>query len=100
MSFLDCFSALFRAKVGSVPAQRAVLLGGAKVKGEEAVRMGTVDSAHGSEGELSEATMRLGEELAKRKWDGEDYGEIRKKSLYPDLCNILGLDPVKVISKL
>ncbi|KAJ4828300.1 Enoyl-CoA delta isomerase 2, mitochondrial [Turnera subulata] len=99
MSLPDYFSALFRAKAGSVPARRAVLLGGAKVKAEEAVRMGIVDSAHGSEGELSEATMRLGEELAKRKWDGEVYGEIRK-SLYPDLCNILGLDPVKVISKL
>ncbi|CAL5347369.1 unnamed protein product [Camellia sinensis] len=32
----------------------------------------------------------MGEELTKKKWDGDVYGEIRK-SLYPELCGILGL---------
>ncbi|KAJ4848455.1 hypothetical protein Tsubulata_038170 [Turnera subulata] len=95
----EYFSVLFRAKLGSVAARREMLLRGTKLKGEEAVRMGIVDSAHGSEGELREAAMRLGEELAKRKWEGEAYREIRK-SLYPELCEELGLDLVKVVPKL
>ncbi|KAJ4848458.1 hypothetical protein Tsubulata_038173 [Turnera subulata] len=91
---LPGLGALFPDKVGSVMGRREMLLRGTKLKGEEAVRLGIVDSAYGSEGELSEAAMRLGEELAKRKWEGEAYREIRK-SLYPELCEALGLDTVK-----
>lgn len=99
MSLPDYFAGVFGAKLGSVPVRRDVLLRGAKLKGEEAMRLGIVDSAHADEAELDEAAMRFGEGLAKRKWYGEIYTEIRK-SLYPGLCDILGLDPAKAISRL
>ncbi|KAL0007302.1 hypothetical protein SO802_008804 [Lithocarpus litseifolius] len=76
----DYFSALVRSKVGgsgsgsgSNSARRDVLLRGMKVKGEEAVRMGIVDSeAHDSEESVVEAAVRLGDRLAERKWIGEE----------------------------
>ncbi|TXG72267.1 hypothetical protein EZV62_000846 [Acer yangbiense] len=43
-TFPYCFAALFRAKVGLAQALRDVMLRGAKIRGEEAVRMGIVDS--------------------------------------------------------
>ncbi|KAG6757365.1 hypothetical protein POTOM_037673 [Populus tomentosa] len=98
LPFPDYFTALFRAKVGSPSVLRDVLLRGTKVKGDEAVRRGIVEAAHDNEERLSEATMRLGEQLASRKWLGEIYKEIRK-SLYPELCGVLGLDHL-IIAKL
>ena len=61
-----------------------------KVKGEEAVRMGIMDSMAVSEESVVEAAMWLGDRLAKRKWNGEVHAKIRK-SLYPGLCGVLGL---------
>lgn len=95
----DYFAAVFRSKIHGVPARRDVLLRGSKVRGAEAVKMGIADSVHDSEGGLAEAAVRLGEELAGRKWDGENYGEVRK-SLYPDACAVLGLVTGKVEAKL
>ncbi|KAJ9154190.1 hypothetical protein P3X46_027552 [Hevea brasiliensis] len=95
----DYFAAVFRAKLHAISARRDVLLGGAKVKGEQAVRMGIVDAAYDSEGSLAEAATRLGEELASRKWNGDVYKEIRT-SLYPDLCGVLGLGEGKFLAKL
>ena len=95
----DYVHALFRAKIGSPSARRDVLLRGAKVRGDEAVRMGIVEGAHDNEERLSEAAMRHGIQLASRKWNGEVYREIRK-SLYPELCVVLGLGDAKVIAKL
>ncbi|CAN0904352.1 Enoyl-CoA delta isomerase 3 [Linum grandiflorum] len=90
LPFPDYFTVLFRGKLGSVVARRDVLLGGKKVRGAEAMRLGIVDGAHDSEEKLKDAGMRLAEQLGGRKWDGEVYKEIRK-SLYPELCAILGL---------
>lgn len=90
MTFPDYFTALVRSKVGSAAARRDVLLKAAKVRAAEAVEMGIVDSAYDSAEAAVEAAVRLGEELGKRKWDGEVYSEIRK-SLYPELCGVLGL---------
>ncbi|KAJ0035201.1 hypothetical protein Pint_24626 [Pistacia integerrima] len=86
----DYFAALFRAKIGSASVRRDILLRARKIKGEEAVKMGIVDSAHDSVEQVAEASMRLGKQLASRKWSGEVYAEIRK-SLYPELCGVLGL---------
>ena len=61
-----------------------------KVKGEEAVRMGIMDSTAASEESVMEAAMQLGDRLAERKWNGEVHAKIRK-SLYPELCGVLGL---------
>lgn len=93
----DYFAALFRAKVGSATARRDVLLRAKKIKGEEALRMGLVEAAYDSEEQVAEASMRLAKQLAGRKWAGEVYAEIRK-SLYPDLCGVLGLDIRAVVS--
>ena len=91
MTLPDYFSALVRSKIGRSSAQRDVLLRGMKVKGEETVRMGTLDSvAHDSEESVVEAAVRLGDSLADRKWNGEVYAKIRK-SLYPKICGVLGL---------
>jgi len=90
MTLPDYFTALVRSKVASPAARRDVLLKAAKVKAEEGVAMGLVDSAHDSRDAAVEAAVRMGEELGKRKWDGEVYAEIRK-SLYPELCGVLGL---------
>lgn len=87
----DYFSVAYRAKIGSVSARRDVLLRGAKLKGAEAVRMGIVDSAHDSAESAVEAAVRLGEQLAGRKWSGESYAGMRM-SMYPELCGIVGLD--------
>ncbi|OAY28067.1 enoyl-CoA delta isomerase 2, peroxisomal [Manihot esculenta] len=95
----DYFAAAFRAKLHAVSARRDVLLRGAKLKGEEAVRMGIVDAAYDSEGSLAAAAMRLAEELASSKWKGDTYKEIRT-SLYPDLCGVLGLEEGKIVAKL
>ncbi|KAJ0603167.1 hypothetical protein HanIR_Chr03g0147541 [Helianthus annuus] len=76
--------------------RRDVLLRGVKVKADEAVVKGLVDSAYDSAEETVGGAVKLGEELVKRKWDGEVYGEIRK-ALYPEMCNVLGLTAKSVV---
>uniref|UniRef100_A0A7N2MXB3 Uncharacterized protein n=1 Tax=Quercus lobata TaxID=97700 RepID=A0A7N2MXB3_QUELO len=62
LTFPDYFTALMRSKISSASARRDILLVGRKVKGEEAVRMGIVDSVtHDSEESVVEAAVRLGE---------------------------------------
>lgn len=99
MTFPDYFTAMMRSKISSASARRDVLLGGRKVKGDEAVTMGLVDSAHDSAESVVEAAVRLGEQLAQRKWNGEVFAEIRK-SLYPEACGVLGLAAKSIVSKL
>lgn len=87
----DYMSALVVAKVGTSIARRELLLSGKKIKGEEAVALGIVDSAAHDSGEgVVEASVSLGESLAAKKWNGEVYASIRK-SLYPELCRVLNL---------
>ncbi|KAK7327928.1 hypothetical protein VNO77_22021 [Canavalia gladiata] len=95
----DYFTAVMRSKIGSAATLRDLLLGGAKVKAAEAVKMGIVDWAHDSTEKVVEAAMRLGEELAQRKWVGEVYADIRK-SLYPEACGVLGLTQKMIVSKI
>ncbi|KAM7279942.1 hypothetical protein ACFE04_007076 [Oxalis oulophora] len=91
----DYFFAMFAAKVSSASARRDMLLRGIKVRGEEAVKMWIVDEVHDSEEKVREASVRLGEQLAKKKWSVEVYAEIRK-NLYPDVCKILGVATIIV----
>ncbi|KAK4258117.1 hypothetical protein QN277_007609 [Acacia crassicarpa] len=95
----DYFAVGFRSKIRSSAALRDVLLMGVKVKAVEAVKMGIVNSSHDSAESVMEASVRLGEELAKRKWIGEVYAEIRK-SLYPEMCDVLGLTRREIVSKI
>ncbi|XP_022844139.1 enoyl-CoA delta isomerase 2, peroxisomal-like [Olea europaea var. sylvestris] len=96
MTLPDYFTALIRSKIGSASARRSLVLRAAKVKAEEAVEMGIVDSAYPSPEEAVETAMRLCDELAKKRWDGKVYAEIRK-ALYPELCGLLGLKDEKVL---
>ncbi|OMO54793.1 Crotonase superfamily [Corchorus capsularis] len=82
--------ALFRAKLGSGSTQRDVLLRGMKIKGDQGLKMGIVESVHEGEEEVRDAAMRLAQGLGKRKWDGKVYAETRK-GLYPELCGMLGI---------
>ena len=83
----DYAVALMRSKIGGSAARHDVLLRGMKVMGEEAVRMGIVDSAaYDSEEGVVEAAVRLGDRLAERRWNGEVYAEIRKS--FQNHCSI------------
>ncbi|KAK4258118.1 hypothetical protein QN277_007610 [Acacia crassicarpa] len=99
MTLPDYLAVGFRSKIRSSTALRDVFLMGVKVKAVEAVKMGIVNSAHDSAESVMEASVRLGEELAKRKWIGEVYAEIRK-SLYPEMCDVLGLTQRTIVSKI
>ncbi|XP_071732518.1 enoyl-CoA delta isomerase 2, peroxisomal-like [Rutidosis leptorrhynchoides] len=96
MTLPDYFTALVRSKVSKPEVRRDVLLRGMRVKADDAVDKGLIDSAHDSAEKAVEAAVRMGDELAKRKWDGEVYGEIRK-SLYPELINVLGLTSKELV---
>jgi len=95
----DYFVAVMRSKIRSPAVLRDLGLGGAKMTAAEAVKVGIVESAHDSEESTVEAAMRLGEQLARKKWVGVVYAEIRK-SLYPIACDALGLTQKAIVSKI
>jgi enoyl-CoA hydratase/carnithine racemase len=95
----DYFAAVMIEKIKSPVVLRDVLLAGVKIKGKEAVKLGIVDSAHDSADSTVDAALRLGEQLARKKWVGGVYAEIRK-SLYPQACLVLGLTQKSIISKI
>ncbi|KAL8486583.1 hypothetical protein ACS0TY_022851 [Phlomoides rotata] len=90
MTLPDYFTALIRAKIGSSAARREVVLKAAKIGAEAAVGMGIVDSAYGTPEEVVAAAERKAEELAERGWSGDAYAGLRK-SLYPEVCGMVGL---------
>ncbi|OIV96143.1 hypothetical protein TanjilG_13075 [Lupinus angustifolius] len=95
----DYFAAVMRERIKSPAALRDMMLRGVKVTGEEGVKMKIVDSVYDSAERTIDAAVRLGEELARRKWNGEVYAEIRK-SLYPESCQVLGLIQKQLVSKI
>lgn len=90
LQFPDYFMALMRSKIAAPRARRNVELRAAKLTAARAVEEGIIDAAHDGAGETVEAAMRLGEELAGRKWKGEVYAGIRKGA-FPEVCEVLGL---------
>ncbi|PPD77581.1 hypothetical protein GOBAR_DD25482 [Gossypium barbadense] len=88
------FMALFRAK-NSGSARRDLLLRGLKIKGEEALKMGIVEAVYDGEEEVTNAGIKMADDLAKRNWHGEVYAEIRK-GLYSELCDILGIASIPI----
>lgn len=98
MTLPDYFTALVRAKVAAPAVRRDVLLKAGKFKAEEAVTLGLIDAACDNGETTVKAAVRLGEEMGQRKWDGEVFREIRK-SLYPELCGVLGLGYNKTLVK-
>ncbi|KAE9595005.1 hypothetical protein Lal_00041380 [Lupinus albus] len=95
----DYFATVMRERIRSPAALRDMMLRGVKVTAEEGVKMGIVDSVYDSTERTMDAAVRLGEELSRRKWNGEVYAEIRK-SLYPESCRILGLTQKPLVSKI
>ncbi|XP_043703575.1 enoyl-CoA delta isomerase 1, peroxisomal-like [Telopea speciosissima] len=75
------YMALIRSKVVLPAARRDTVLRAVKLTAEEALARGIIDSAHGTVGETVNAALRLGEELASRKWNGELYALMRKTLL-------------------
>ncbi|KAL3634510.1 hypothetical protein CASFOL_021564 [Castilleja foliolosa] len=90
MTLPDYFTALIRGKVGEAADRRDLVLRAMKVGAKAAVKMGIVDSAHDSAVEVEEAAMRAAEEMGKKRWCGAAYAGLRK-SLYPEVCGVLGL---------
>ncbi|CAL1374501.1 unnamed protein product [Linum trigynum] len=71
------FMAVLKCKIGDAAARRDLVLRAAKVTAGAAAERGIVHSAHDSaEGTLA-AAVELGEELARRKWNGHVYARNR-----------------------
>nr|XP_043621693.1 LOW QUALITY PROTEIN: fatty acid oxidation complex subunit alpha-like [Erigeron canadensis] len=87
---------LVKLKVAKPDSLRDILLGGVKVKADQAVAMGIVDMAYDNAESAVEGGVGMGKELEKKKLDGEVYAEIRK-SMYPELCRLLGLSSTYVL---
>ncbi|KAI4348136.1 hypothetical protein L6164_008895 [Bauhinia variegata] len=75
------FVAVVEAKVGSPVARREVVMRAAKLTAKEALKLGVIDSAHDSAEETVQASIRLGDDLVRRGWDGHVYAENRKQFL-------------------
>ncbi|KAG4157142.1 hypothetical protein ERO13_D02G043950v2 [Gossypium hirsutum] len=85
----ELYMAFFRAKTSGW-ALRDLVLRGLKIKGEELLKMGIVDAVYDGEEGVTNAGMKMADDLARRKWDGEVYAEIRK-GLYSEFCGMLGI---------
>ncbi|XP_042515429.1 enoyl-CoA delta isomerase 2, peroxisomal-like [Macadamia integrifolia] len=72
------YMALIKSKVVLPAAWRDTVLRAVKFRAEAALARGIIDSAHGTVKETVDAALRLGEELAGRKWDGQVYAQMRK----------------------
>lgn len=85
------FISLVECKIGSPKARRAVVLTAAKITAKQAVELGIIDSAHDSVDETVDSAVRLGEELARRAWDGHVYGQNRMR-LFAKVLDEIALD--------
>ncbi|EEF33926.1 hypothetical protein RCOM_0464890 [Ricinus communis] len=68
---------LLKCKIGDAIVRQEVIMTAAKRTAEMATVRGIVHSAHDSAEATVDATVRLGEELVKRKWNGDVYGKNR-----------------------
>ncbi|XP_022635811.1 enoyl-CoA delta isomerase 1, peroxisomal [Vigna radiata var. radiata] len=72
------FHVILEAKVAMPAARRHIVMTAAKLKAEDALRLGVIDSAHSSADETVEAALDLAASLIKRGWDGHVYAQNRK----------------------
>ncbi|CAH9095367.1 unnamed protein product [Cuscuta epithymum] len=86
----EYFTAIIRSKVGSHAARRALVLKASKLRAAEALKLGLIDSAHADPEETVKEAVRTAESLAKRRWDGKIYAELRR-ALLPEACGVFGL---------
>lgn len=71
------FMALIETRIGLPAARRELIMRAAKLTGKKGVALGIVDSVHDGAVETVSAAVRLGEELAARKWNGQVYADNR-----------------------
>ncbi|XWS66023.1 hypothetical protein CRYUN_Cryun05aG0164600 [Craigia yunnanensis] len=86
-----CFLALIRSKIGNPITRRDVVLRAAKITAKEAVEKEIIDRAYHSAEETVKGAATLGEELAKKGWNGQVYGENRM-ALMKDVLEKFGVD--------
>lgn len=85
----EWFVKMVNAKIGSPAARRAVVMRAAKVTAEMGREMGVVDVvAEGQKGTV-EAAVKVAEELLKKGWNGEVYGENRKV-FFKEVLEVIG----------
>ncbi|KAM3269333.1 enoyl-CoA delta isomerase 1, peroxisomal [Capsicum chacoense] len=72
------FVTLVKNKVKSPVAWRDVVMRGTKLTADVAIEHGIVHSAHVGAAETVKEAVKLGEELAARKWDGNVYAHSRR----------------------
>ncbi|OMO58921.1 Crotonase superfamily [Corchorus capsularis] len=92
--------ALIKSKIGDPMTRRDVILKAAKITGQEAVERKIVHGGYDSAEETLKGAISLGEELAKRGWDGQVYSQNRM-SLFKDVLDEYdGKNTNKVLSKI
>lgn len=84
------FVAMVKSKVRDPAAWREIILKASKITAVAAVEKGIVDLAYDSAEETVKGAMILGEELVRRKWEGNLYGETRRIMIH-DLLEDLRL---------
>ncbi|BAF18034.1 enoyl-CoA delta isomerase 3 [Oryza sativa Japonica Group] len=84
------FVAILRAKITAAHALRDVTLRGRKLKAAEAKEMGIVDVVCPTAAETAAEAVKLAEQLAARKWNGNVYSSIRI-SMFPEACRSVGI---------
>ncbi|MCD9645379.1 dodecenoyl-CoA isomerase [Datura stramonium] len=85
--------AIVRSKVKSPAVSRDVVLRGTKLTADVAIEQGIVDSAHVGAADTVKAAVKLGEELAARKWDGKVYAHSRRL-VFSDVLTTLTAETV------
>ncbi|GJN15022.1 hypothetical protein PR202_gb01907 [Eleusine coracana subsp. coracana] len=84
------FVSVLRSKITAANALRDVTLRGRKLKAAEAKEMGIVDAVCPGPAETAAEAIKLAEQLAARKWDGNVYASIRM-SIFPEACRSIGI---------
>ncbi|CAA7410230.1 unnamed protein product [Spirodela intermedia] len=90
LSFPGYFLSLMRAKFADPSTLRDVVLRASKFRAAEAVERKIIDAAVETPEATLEAAIRMGEQLAGRKWEGMVYASIRIGA-FPELCRAVGL---------
>ncbi|CAN0837270.1 Enoyl-CoA delta isomerase 1, peroxisomal [Linum grandiflorum] len=73
----DWFVTLLNSKIGSGHVRREVIMSAAKLTAEMGVERGIVHSAHHGAEATIEGAIRLGDELLRRRWNGQAYAKNR-----------------------
>lgn len=91
MPFPGYFLSLMRAKIADPRTLRDVVLRASKIRAAEAAERKIIDGAVETPEATLEAAVRMGEELAARKWEGKVYASIRMRA-FSELCREVGLE--------